>query len=385
MLNGANISGANTSSSTYNTSSGGNYTVIVGNTNGCTTTSAPTNVVVNALPTATISGTLTFCSGDTTILSATSSVAGSGTINSYLWQLNGTNISGANTSSSTYSAYTGGNYTVIVGNTNGCNTTSAQSVVTVKPTPIATAISPITINCLAPNATLDGTGSSAGASYLWTTVNGNIVSGSTALTATTNQVGIYNLTVNLNGCSNTATVTVNSTPGPIASFSANPASGIAPLTVDFTNNSQNANTYSWTFGNGNTASTMDASNIYNIPGTYTAILTASANGTCPDYDSLTVIVLENFTIVIPNIFTPNGDGINELYKITVTGEQEFDAQIFDRWGIKMTEWTSSSGGWDGKNKGSKEAADGTYYYIIKVTPLGKKEAQIFKGSMMLTR
>ena len=103
QLNGINISGAN--SSAYNANSAGNYTCIVAQ-NNCSAVSNAIAVTVNALPTATISalGNTSICSGQNVSLTA-STASG----NAYQWQLNGTNISGANTS--TYNANTAGNYT----------------------------------------------------------------------------------------------------------------------------------------------------------------------------------------------------------------------------------------------------------------------------------
>ena len=69
---------------------------------------------------------------------------------------------------------------------------------------------------------------------------------------------------------------------------------------------------------------------------------------------------------MPNAFSPNGDGINDIYKAK-DGYQsltEFHAYIFNRWGQKLYEWTNPADGWDGKYKG-KDVAQGVYYVPVK--------------------
>jgi hypothetical protein len=134
QLNGVNIGGA--TASTYTITSAGNYTVVVTNSNSCSTTSAVFVVNSSSNPTATITGTNSFCAGNNSVLSAAASTPGSGTIASYQWQLNGVNIGGA--TAVNYTATAAGNYTVIVTNSFGCNATSPAFNVTVFANPLAT-------------------------------------------------------------------------------------------------------------------------------------------------------------------------------------------------------------------------------------------------------
>lgn len=69
---------------------------------------------------------------------------------------------------------------------------------------------------------------------------------------------------------------------------------------------------------------------------------------------------------MPNAFSPNGDGINDIYKAKEGYQSivEFHAYIFNRWGQKLYEWTDPAGGWDGKYKG-KDVAQGVYYCLVK--------------------
>ena len=72
---------------------------------------------------------------------------------------------------------------------------------------------------------------------------------------------------------------------------------------------------------------------------------------------------------VPNVFTPNGDGSNDVFFLHVSNVTDISALIFDRWGNKVFETSSSTGNieWDGKNMSGKESSAGTYFYIIKAT------------------
>lgn len=70
-------------------------------------------------------------------------------------------------------------------------------------------------------------------------------------------------------------------------------------------------------------------------------------------------------IKIPNGFSPNGDDINDVLRVTSSqGITEFRAIIFNRWGHKVYEWDTLDGGWDG-NIGGRPAKQGTYFVLIK--------------------
>jgi len=81
--------------------------------------------------------------------------------------------------------------------------------------------------------------------------------------------------------------------------------------------------------------------------------------------AITASVYES-KLEMPNAFSPNGDGINDIYKAK-SGYQsitEFHAYIFNRWGQKLYEWNDPSGGWDGKFKG-KDVKDGAYFCLVQ--------------------
>ena len=83
------------------------------------------------------------------------------------------------------------------------------------------------------------------------------------------------------------------------------------------------------------------------------------------------ICVDAFPVLeIPNVFTPNNDGQNDIFRVHGESIIEFHAIIFNRWGKKIYEWDDVNGYWDGKI-GSSEASPGTYFY--KITATGKKD------------
>lgn len=89
---------------------------------------------------------------------------------------------------------------------------------------------------------------------------------------------------------------------------------------------------------------------------------------------------------MPNAFSPNGDGINDIYKPKSDYKSitEFHAYIFNRWGQKLYEWTDPSTGWDGKFKG-KDVKQGVYFCLVKAkgadgkTYTIKKDVNLLRG------
>jgi gliding motility-associated-like protein len=196
-----------------------------------------------------------------------------------------------------------------------------------------------------------------------------------------NQPGIYRIIITnpVNGCASYGDVTVVN--GSVtADFSPSAFTGYAPLNVSFTNLSSSSSSVSgtssitsvWSFGNGGSQITnsINVSPIteYNQAGTYTVSLYVS-KGNCRDTAMRVIKVDVPSKLEVPNVFTPNGDGNNDVFFLKVANLTEITALIYDRWGNKVFESTSNSGNieWDGKNLSEKECASGTYFYIIKAT------------------
>ncbi len=179
----------------------------------------------------------------------------------------------------------------------------------------------------------------------------------------------------ITGCSsNTADglITVN---GVTAAINATPTSGFMPLDVVFGNNSSTGPTvnYVWVFGDGTANSIQfEPTHTYTNLGNYTATLIVT-DGVCFDTATVVIEVIGQSTILIPNVFTPNGDGSNDVFTVEGTNLESVEGEIFNRWGQKMFEWKGVKGSWDGRTQAGTEVPDGTYFYIIKAKGMDGEE------------
>lgn len=96
------------------------------------------------------------------------------------------------------------------------------------------------------------------------------------------------------------------------------------------------------------------------------------------------ITLSESKLEVPNAFTPNGDGINDIFKVKEGYRSiiEFKATVFDRWGKKLYSWTDLEGGWDGKC-GGHEVPDGAYYLHIQARGADGRKYHIRKAINIL--
>ncbi len=181
-------------------------------------------------------------------------------------------------------------------------------------------------------------------------------------------VGVYNIVlVDADGCVTNDQVTLSGPGTPVANFSANPVTGFIPVSVDFTDASIGATSYSWDFGDSGSSTDVSPTYVYNSAGTFTAILTVS-DGNCTDTASVVIEIIGEPGLTVPNVFTPNGDGINDVFKPTAIGITQLHGQIFNRYGALIYEWNGPEGWWDGRTApAGQKVADGTYFYVITAT------------------
>ena len=204
------------------------------------------------------------------------------------------------------------------------------------------------------------------------------------------QPGVYSVTLTATsdqGCEASSTVanmiTVNVTPD--ASFeirSEEPITMLDPR-IRLLNTSTDAVTYQWTFGDGGAPSNaQDPNHTYAAEGTYQVTLIAQ-NGDCSDIATEEVRIDPETFIYLPSAFTPNKDGINDIYYAEGTGIENFSMFIHDRWGKEMFNTSNIELGWDGKYLG-KDAPLGVYVYSVDITN-SKGETEKILGRITLYR
>lgn len=339
------------------------YTVTVMNANfaSCTRTETVT-ITVTPTPIAVASNDTTICTGSSANL-----VASGGT--SYSWtpaaSLNNSNI--ANPTATPPASTT---YTVTVSN-GQC--TDVETVTVNTQTALAIA-NPDTTICFGDIAFLYGSG---GTSYSWAPAADLNSPNSASTVANPTSTTTYTLTVtDALGCTDTEPVTVNVSALPSAAFSFFPAVIFTDSTYAFTDLSTGGvSSWSWTFGDGGTSSLQDPTHFYSAAGTYHVCLVTVSNNGCVDSTCSDVEVLPR-DIEVPNVFTPNGDAINDFLVFkNLNYYPNSHLVIYDRWGVKVYESENYQNDWNGKRMGNGgDCADGTYYYILSGPELKEEHA-----------
>jgi gliding motility-associated-like protein len=168
-------------------------------------------------------------------------------------------------------------------------------------------------------------------------------------------------------------------------ITASPSSGYAPLDVQLSYRGE-AREASWITGDTEEPILQsDVIHTFEKPGTYTVEL----NTIDPDgnkHTTRTTIEVKEPSIVedIPNVFTPNGDGINDIFRVTGERISNLEGAIFNKSGGQIYRWTGTSGGWNGLLLSGETATEGTYFYVIFAQGDDERSYQ-FKGTVTLIR
>jgi gliding motility-associated-like protein len=358
--------------------------------NGCEGLPVNYTITVNPTPTVTVPANLNYCSGDTVPAFTFVSNPVGGT---FTWTNSNTAIglaaSGTGATPTFIATNTGSTAIVstitVTPTVNGCEGTPVTFTITVNPNNLVAG--PGDLICLGDSIILTAANSGLGTITWYDDPNGtNIIGTGTPFYPTVNTTGTYVFYVNeVGGCATNLDSIVIVVKGVNAVINATPTSGLLPLNVFFGNGSTTGSgiSYDWSFGTGDTSSLFQPSYIYNNDGSYTVMLIVT-DGFCYDTAYVTIEVIKESVIIVPNVFTPNGDGSNDMFKLIELNLKTIEGEIYNRWGQKLYSWNDLNGGWDGKTPSGDFAPDGTYFYIIKAT--GQDDVQYLKkGSFSLIK
>jgi large repetitive protein len=359
----------------------GSYSVLVTDTNGCTVSIFDTLVDPPALL---ITGTVTPAScntiADGAINTSTSGGTPALTAPGYTYQWSG----GSTATSASLTNILVGNYTVVVSDSKNC--TDTASFVVNSTVNIAVNAGPDTSACALSSITLNGS-VNAGTSVQWIQLPnppGTVV-GTTATVTITPPVGTtqYVMTGTQSGCSmsDTITVTSNPVPTPDAGTTVSIFPGYTVALGGAPTNPSGGTVY-WTPGSGMTDSTVANPVISpSVTTTYTVYETNSFG--CVALDTITITVLPEF--VIPNGFSPNGDGWNDVWQIDMIQLfPDCEVEVFNRWGEPLFYSKGYNTPWNGTYKG-KPVPVGTYYYLIRLHDKEGKFPDHYTGPLTILR
>jgi gliding motility-associated-like protein len=394
------------------------------------------------------------CHGDSITLSSTHSFTTTPPASPvlYSWAPNdGSLIQGIDSPTPTIFANQTMIYTLTVTAAGDCPTTD-EIKIEVLPDVLAELTADTNVICAGDETQLHAMGGVGSASYLWSPFDG--LSDPTIaepfagpMTTTT-----YTVLVQEGKCSDMDSITIMVHPKPDADFYTSQLSGCAELEVSFLDNTTDALSLIWDFGDG-TVITNEAnpSHIYSTPGTYVAQLTAVGVGGCRSVsDGKQIVVSDNSfaafssspeattpvslpwarfqfedlsqngiswtwdfgdgytsgeqhpahtyleageydvtlsvmnedgcistlaygpyivyapVLDIPNVFTPNGDGINDFFNVIYNGKEDYSLKVFDRWGKTYFEAFSPEDQWSGFSSSESEAPEGVYFYTLQI-------------------
>lgn len=227
------------------------------------------------------------------------------------------------------------------------------------------------------------------ASYIWETSD-SAVYVAYEPTHVFSPVGVYSVTLTLvrgAPCPDTSktsiqTFTVN--PIPRADFIYSPTlTSIFDPELFFENQASNdVIKWHYDFGDGATSFYMNEKHRYQAPGTYTVGQTVTNQYNCSSFILKEVKILPEFRFWIPNTFTPDGNGLNDIFMPSTIGTLEYQFHIFDRWGEKIFSTEDNLKGWDGTYKG-KLCQQDVYVWLITFRNEVSMQMEYHSGHVLL--
>jgi len=375
---------------THNYSNYGEYNVIVAATtiNGCK--SEIQNIAkVNPVPFVDFD-VIRICEGDNTQFINNSSIV-EGTILYYNWNFLDGNSSDYLNPSNTFSSFGTYNVNLEVESSENCISNLSKEI-QIHETPNANFLVDNEI-CENTDVKFVNTSISDGliTSYNWDFGNRDTSSDQNPIT-TYNHSGIYSITLSIENefsCSNSiikdSFITVAESP--IASFNMSD-NRVSLLSSDvlFVNTSDENLFFEWDFDNGVIDSeNKDISISFENPGNYDVLLYVENDFGCSDEVIHSVQVDDEFNVFVPTAFTPNNDGLNDVFEVKGNGVSTFQIRIYNRWGGLVFFSDNLEIGWNGIEETSGEVLDnGTYLYNIHVTDYNKK-LWVYNGELNLMK
>ncbi|MFN8293727.1 MAG: gliding motility-associated C-terminal domain-containing protein [Chitinophagales bacterium] len=355
----------------------GNYTLTVTDKNGCTATKSATITSPSPVEVVlTISGSNS-CQSNQNI-SATALASGGTTPFSYLWHNGSTNATLSNIAPNS-------TIQVIVKDKNGCIAQAADSVRIALP--LEATVDLKQIGCQ-PNATgwagVNVQGGAAPYRFAWS-------NGGRNAEIHPSQAGVYHVTVtDKNGCTASASIAISKADGftinTIAAQTITLGESIELTTVSSSDNIQHWN---WTpddFNSGIDCNSCQSPNVQPKK-TTTYLVTAIDENGCIANDTVTISIIADHTLFVPNTFSPNNDGSNDTWGVfgNLDGIKEFDLKIFNRWGEKVYESSDPHFQWNGTYLGVLQEPGVFVYYMKVIFVDGLKPEDDGKGSITLIR
>lgn len=233
-------------------------------------------------------------------------------------------------------------------------------------------------------------------SSVWTISNGDSYTDQNQISLTDYEVGTYSVTLTVtskSGCVDDITLTDGLVvyPNPVANFTYTPTNIFMFNTnVDFINQSIGAVDYIWRIEDGTPSSSTSQDISSTLPegvtGEYDVLLVAISEHQCVDSVLQVITVYPEQIFYIPNTFTPNGDGVNQTWKVYMGGYDfsNYDLSVYNRWGELIWQTTDVNSEWDGTYKGNK-VSDGIYTWSLVTKDIVTDKKYYYNGHLNIIR
>jgi gliding motility-associated-like protein len=272
---------------------------------------------------------------------------------------------------------------------NGCSK-NAQAIVLVNPNPKANILLSDTIGCEPFKIKFKSITDSLHPIQNYWTINNTLFS-DTTINYTFNNAGLYSYSIivkDTNNCTDTVSkinyIQINPTPKVKSVVSPFYASILDPR-ITFVDSTILIHNTNYNFGDGAYSTQTNTIHSYQSTGEFNYSLIVSNQYGCADTANGIIYIDDISSNYIPNIFTPNGDGVNDIFFITGKNITNSTMQIFNRWGALVCNSSNALIGWNGINQNNNTvASDGMYFYVIEIT-LGNNRKYKFEGNVTLLK
>ncbi len=366
-----------------------NYIVTVTDANGCSQVD-DVNVTINNPPPASAGSDVDICNGSNTMLSASGGT-------SYAWWP-ATALSSSSIANPIANPTVATTYTVVVTDDAGCTATD-DVVVGIFPSPALAFTADVFEGCEPLNVNFTDNTTPTIQSWEWNFGDPTSMSNTSTSQMPSHMFinpGTYTVmlsVVTTDGCAGSLTQTdmISVYPNPVADFIFNPIVGtIENPIIRFFDESYLPFKWLWNFGdpssgNANTSTQQNPMHMYSNDGQYLVELIVETDHGCRDTTSKEVTIKPDFTFYVPNVFTPDGDGLNDYFQGYGTNISEYLMYIFNRWGEQLFETDDYNTPWDGIDpKSNNIYLQDVYVYKIIIKDINGKTHKYY-GHITLLR
>lgn len=261
--------------------------------------------------------------------------------------------------------------------------------------PTATIVTPATTVCTGAAITLSTITSNSPTAFSWSVSPSLSVTSfpdysSPSIILSFGRPGVYTASLQVSNATGTTTVvrTITAIQSASVAFNASLSTTGYPTQLVLTNYSTNNTGNYWIFsdipGLAGKDSSLNTVKNYTASGSYSVLVVATSTNGCNDTASYKFFISDTSGITAPNVFTPNNDNANDIFKPIARGISQMNVWIYNRYGTIITSWDKVNGFWDGYTTSGEPCQAGVYFYVIEAVGFDGKNYKL-KNNLTLLR